>query len=150
MKARSPLSWLVLRGYIFAFELKGSAASDIDRLAQGMSDTAKEPGAHLHGILVLDKAFLTTIPVDVRTADPQDYYHVSYATQHPFTAFKLHLPKALATFQRPPTRWVPAPESYFELPKQWKRVQPTFSRSTIDGDEAFTGRSRRCPTTLAG
>lgn len=116
--------WLSLRAFVFAFEAEGAAAKNPDRLAQGMSDYARRYDAHLHGVLVLDQVYLSTIPVDTKTADPQDYYHVSYTTEHPFTAFKLHLLKALGTFQRPSDYWIPAWETYFELPTKWKEAVP--------------------------
>lgn len=118
-------NWLSLRAFVFAFEAEGLAANDPVQLAQGMSDCAKQYNAHLHGVLVLDNAYLTTIPVDVTVADPEDYYHVSYTTTDALTAFKLHLLKALGTFQRPQSGWVPAWETYFELTTRWDRIEPT-------------------------
>ena len=128
-------NWLSLRGFVFAFEADGSAAKDPDRFAQGMSDCARDYDAHLHGVLILDSVYLTTIPVDTKTADPRDYYHVSYTTEQPFTAFQLHLLKALGTFQRSPEYWTPAWETYFELPTKWKTVRPRDSIWVPDGDE---------------
>jgi hypothetical protein len=116
--------WLAVRAFVFAFEADGAAAKDPQRLAQGMSNSARQHNAHLHGVLVLDQSYCTTVPVDPRTADPDDFHHVSYTTQHPFTAFKLHLFKALGTFQRPPDYWIPALETYFELPIEWNTVRP--------------------------
>lgn len=116
-------NWLPLRGFVFAFEAEG-AASDPARFAQSMAEGAKRYDAHLHGVLVLDQIYLTTIPVDVRVANLDDYYHVSYTTDHPFAAFRLHLLKALGTFQRPHAGLIPASETYFELPDSWKRSRP--------------------------
>jgi hypothetical protein len=117
-------NWLSIRGFVFAFDAEGTAAETPDLLAQGMSNQAKRYAAHLHGVLILDRIYLTTIPVDVKTADLEDYYHVEYTTDHPFTAFKLHLLKALGTFQRPWDSWIPALETYFELPQNWRRTKP--------------------------
>ncbi len=116
--------WLPLRGFVFAFEAEGRAA-DAAQTAQCMADGAREHDAHLHGVLVLDQMYLTTIPVNPKEADLDDWYHVSYTTEHSFAAFKLHLLKALGTFQRPPENWIPARETYFELPGSWHRSKPT-------------------------
>lgn len=118
-------NWLSLRAFVFAFEAEGTVAENPAQLAQAMSDSAKQHEAHLHGVIILDRVYLTTIPVEVETADPGDYYHVSYTTEHPFTAFRLHLLKALGTFQRPDNTWIPALETYFELPTNWKTVRPS-------------------------
>ena len=117
-------NWLSIRAFVFAFEADGSAAQDPQQLAQAMSNSARKHDAHLHGVLVLDQSYCTTVPVNPQTADPNDFHHVSFTTEHPFAAFKLHLLKALATFQRPPAYWVPALETYFDLPASWKRVSP--------------------------
>ena len=117
-------NWLAVRAFVFAFEADGAAAKNPQRLAQGMSNSARKHNAHLHGVLVLDQSYCTTVAVDPNSADPHDYHHVSYTTQHPFAAFKLHLLKALGTFQRPPDHWIPALETYFELPTDWNIVRP--------------------------
>ncbi len=118
-------NWLSPRGFVFAFEADGNTAKDPDRFAQEMSDCARDCDAHLHGVLILDNVYLTTIPVDTKIADPRDDYDVSYTTEQPFTAFQLHFLKALSTFQRPPEYWTPAWETYFELPTKWKTVRPS-------------------------
>ncbi|HEY5603986.1 MAG TPA: DUF6602 domain-containing protein [Gammaproteobacteria bacterium] len=112
-------NWLAVRAFVFAFEADGEAAKNPQRLAQDMSNSA-----HLHGVLVLDQSYFTTIPIEPNTADQDDYHHVFYTTQHPFTAFKLHLLKALGTFQRPPDYWIPALDNYFDLPNDWNEVRP--------------------------
>lgn len=114
-----------MRGFVVAFEPKGTEAGDPDSLAQSMSDYAKKYDAHLHGVLILGSAFLTTMAVDVAVARSKDFYHVKYTKQHSLTAFKMSLLKALGTFPRPHENWVPAWETYFELPQDWKVVTPT-------------------------
>ena len=120
----SESNWLSIRAFVVAFEAEGAAARDPQTLAQGMSNSARKMNAHLRGVLILDQSYCTTVPVDANTADPDDFHHVSYTTEHPFTAFKAHLLKALGTFQRPPDYWTPAVETYFELPTNWKTVRP--------------------------
>jgi hypothetical protein len=116
--------WLALRAFVFAFEAKGAKAKDPKTLAQAISNDAKRYDAHLHGVLVLDQSYASTIPVDVDKAEPSDMYHVSYTSEDTFTAFKLHLLKALTTFQRPHPTWVPATELYYESSSTWQEVSP--------------------------
>lgn len=116
--------WLPIRAFVFAFEIEGKAASDQRTFAIGMANAAKKHAAHIHGVLVLDQVYLTTIPVDTRIAEPEDYYHVLFTTEHPFTAFKIHLLKALGSYQKPREGSSIAWESYFDLPSEWERVEP--------------------------
>jgi hypothetical protein len=120
-----PIESLSLRGFVFAFEAKGEVAKDSAQLAQKMSDAAKKYDAHLHGVLVLDQVFLTTMPVDVQKAEPADYYHVSYTTKTPLAAFRLLLLKALGSFTRPPNRWIPAIDTYYDQDRTWKVSTPS-------------------------
>jgi len=117
-------NWLAVRAFVFAFEADGATAKDSQQLAQGMSNSARKFNAHIHGVLILDQAYLTTIPVNPVATNQEDYHQVSFTTQHPFTAFKLHLLKALGTFQRPVDYWIPAMETYFDLPTKWQTVRP--------------------------
>jgi hypothetical protein len=120
-----PYEALSLRGFVFAFEAKGDVANDANHLAQKMSDAAKKYEAHLHGVLILDQVYLTTRAIDVNTAQPADYYHVSYTTQNAFAAFRLHFLRALSTFSRPPDGLIPAIDTYYEQDRSWKKVSPT-------------------------
>ena len=118
---------LSMRGFVFAFEAKGDVAKDSDQLAQKMSDAAQKYDAHLHGVLILDQVYLTTRAIDVNTAQPADYYHVSYTMQNAFAAFRLHLLRALGTFSRPPDGLIPAIDTYYDQDRSWKKAAPSLA-----------------------
>lgn len=114
-----------LRAFVFAFEAADATAANSDELAERMSNFASKYDAHLHGVLVLDQAFLTTRAVDTTVTKEGDMFHVAYTQEHPLTAFKMWLLRALGTFPRPLENWVPAWEKYFDMPKEWKWKKPS-------------------------
>jgi Domain of unknown function (DUF6602) len=118
--------WMSIRSYIFAFEPVGTVAKNIDQLALRMANYSKKLGspAHLHGVFVANYGFLYTQPVDTQVANPDDYYHVAYTSDHPLLEFKSSLLQSLARFPRPPEGWSPAIEQYFQHKTMWAFQKP--------------------------
>lgn len=117
--------WLPIRGYVVAFEPKGSVAKNPDAFASRMAEVLKqEAAAHIHGVLIPKHGFFYTRAVDTNTALDDDYYHVLYTTDHPLLAFKAMLLQGLATFDRPPSGWTPAIDRYFSHNPQWREQSP--------------------------
>jgi hypothetical protein len=119
--------WLAPRAYVIAFEAGGRANPDTfaKRLALAL---ARQGNAHVHGILIPSYGFFYTRPVDVRTANPDDYFRVKYTTDHPLLAFKSILLQGLASFQRAPESWFPAIERYLRHEGQWRELSPPEAR----------------------
>ena len=117
--------WLALRAYVVAFEAVGEIAKDPDKFAKRLATVLKRQGdAHLHGILVPNGGFYYTRPVDIRSANADEYFHVKYTTDHPLLAFKSILLEGLATFQRPPVGWTAALDQYLKHAGQWVEQAP--------------------------
>jgi hypothetical protein len=117
--------WLSLRAYVVAFEASGSIAENPDAFASRMAQVLKrQKDAHLHGVLIPGNGFFYTQPVDPSIAQPDDYYHIRYTTDHPLLAFKTVLLQGLATFRRPTDGRVPAIDLYFSHTPQWKEQVP--------------------------
>lgn len=118
-------SWLSVRGYVVAFEAQGRVASDPRALESRMAKALKRQGnAHLHGVLVIGKAFYYTRAVDAGEAAPDDCFHVRYVTEHSLLAFKSLLLQGLASFDRPPEGWLPATDVYLPAPEGWSEEAP--------------------------
>ena len=120
--------WVVpaIRSYVFAFEALDGVTKDLDKLAQRMANFSKQLGkpTHLHGLFIVNRGFLYTIPVDEGMASPEDYFHTAYTEDHPLLAFKTSLIHSLARFPRPQLDWAPAIEQYFSHKPNWTVLKP--------------------------
>lgn len=115
--------WLALRAYVVAFEATGNP--DPGTFAQRMATSLSRQGtAHVHGILVPSYGFFYTKAVNPQGANPDDYFHVRYTTDHPLLAFKSVLLQGLASFQRAPQSWSAALDRYLQHRGQWKERAP--------------------------
>jgi hypothetical protein len=123
---RHSFPWLSLRSYIVAFEVTGAVAGQPAAFARRMADLLhrKGPPAHLHGVFVPRHALFYTRPVDAREADPEDYFHVRYTTEHSLLAFKTLLLEGLATFPRPLEDWSIDLGGYLQHVSNWKETSP--------------------------
>lgn len=130
--AGSPMSsvsfthpWQSVRGYVVAFESSGSVANDPRSFASRMAEVMQRQGdAHLHGVLVLGQAFYYTRAIDMTEAEPDDYFHVRYVTQHSLMAFKSLFLQGLVSFERPHEGWLSATDVYLPMPEHWNEVAP--------------------------
>ena len=119
---RVPGTTMPIRAFVFAFEAAGS--HEPRELAQRMSNLAEQCGAHIHGVLILDRVYLQSKAVDVKTARPEDHHHVLFSASSPFTTFRTHLLSALGSFPRPQSRWSTDWERYFADAPDWAEVAP--------------------------
>ncbi|MCP8899601.1 DUF6602 domain-containing protein [Gilvimarinus xylanilyticus] len=126
------LHWLGLRSYVFAFESSGAAAKDIGLFSQRVSDSLNKKGcpAHLHGVYIADAGYVYTKPDDSGAEDSDDSFRVCYTSENSFAAFRIELMKALSTFPRPDSSWVPALERYYDHSALWE--ERVVSGSSLD------------------
>jgi hypothetical protein len=124
---RQCIPWMSLRSYIVAFEVAGAVAGQPAAFAGRMADLLKRKGppAHIHGVFVPKHGLFYTRPVDVREADPEDYFHVRYTTEHSLLAFKSLLLEGLATFPRPSQDWSIDLSGYLPHVADWQESSPT-------------------------
>ena len=117
--------WNAIRGYVVAFEATGEVASDPPKLAQRMADySASLAGdTHLHGLLIVGKAFFKARPVEPAAIGTPGQYKIDYVTTDPLMAFMITILSGLARFPRVPTNWVPAIDKYFDQPT-WSTCAP--------------------------
>jgi len=118
--------YLPIRSYIFAFTGEGAIIKDPKAMATRMANFMKVTGqpVHLHGVLLADGAYFETLPIDPQKADPDDYFHVRYATENTLGMFKASLISALVRFDRIPENWVPAIDQYQTRVIEWQKVSP--------------------------
>lgn len=119
-------SWMSIRSYVFAFEPVGSVVNDLGQLAQRIANVSKKQGSptHLHGVFIANHGFLYTVPVDVQVANPDDYYHIGFTSEHSLLAFKSLLLAGLARFPKPQDEWAPAIDQYFQHEPNWEFRKP--------------------------
>ncbi len=119
-------NWISLRSYVFAFEASDNVTKNLDALAQRMANVSKKLGAptHLHGVFIAGLGFLSTVPINVQTATPEEYFNIRYTSDHALLRFKTSLLHDLARFPRPQDTWAPAIDQYFQIDQEWKFQKP--------------------------
>lgn len=118
--------WMGIRSYVFAFEPEGDVAKNPETFAQRIADVSNRlgPPVHMHGIFIANHSYLVTRPVDVSKANPTDYYHIYYTSEHPLFAFKTSLLRALTTFPRFQDNWSAAIDQYYTEEPSWNIKGP--------------------------
>lgn len=133
-------SWLPMRSFVFAFELKGKRPA-AKVFASKVTEAARSVGCegHLHGIFVPEFGFFRTRPAKSRS-DP-DFQKCQYVEESSFSAFRWEMLNSLARFLRFSPAWTPALDQYYEIPS-WAlsgaRANASQERGTEDSTEHGT------------
>jgi hypothetical protein len=117
--------WIPIRGFVVAFAPEGKLAKDAGAFAQRMADVSRRLGqpTHVHGVFVAGHGYFRTRPVERRTAEEKDMWHVEYVQERGLAAFKMDLLHGLARFPRYPSDRSPAIDEYFANPA-WNSRAP--------------------------
>jgi hypothetical protein len=143
---RAQKAWIPIRGFVVAFAPEGKVASDAGAFAQRMADVSRSLGqpTHLHGVFVAGNGYFRTRPVNPRTAQPGDMWHVEYVQENGLSVFRADLLHGLARFRRYPSDWSPAVDEYFVGPA-WNSCAPSTELVSAEqqagADRLDAGRS---------
>ena len=116
--------WLGLRAYVIAFAASGAVASDAEALAKRIANLAKRSQAHLHGVFIAERAFLSVNAHDPKKAKEEEKYQVFFTERNTLAALKSQLLQALGSFPRFPSDWVPAIDQYYASDPDWHVARP--------------------------
>ena len=115
---------LAPRAYVIAFDASGKVASTPEALAKRIAVLAKQSEAHLHGVFIAERVFLSVNAHDPGTAKEDEKYNVLFVERDTLAVLKSQLLHGLGSFPRFPSDWVPAIDRYYENYPDWRVVRP--------------------------